>query len=232
MSSAHTGIDGGASAPSAGTTTQPPSGARTRRRLVLAAAAALLVVALVAVLLLTGGDDEDPGRAAVGSAAPSTSAPGATGTVAPTSAPEATDAAPNDNELPPARPAVALDAQGEVGNGIVVAIPAIDAIQGAGQGPGNVAGPALRVTVRITNGTDADVALGGVAVNLSYGSEATPASPLDDPSQRPFTGSVAPGGQVDAVYVFSVPTDARENVTIDVGYQPGAPRVLFTGRAA
>src|SRR3712207_8712402 len=57
----------------------------------------------------------------------------------------------------------------------------------------SIAGPALRVTVRVENGTAEPVALGGVAVNLAYGPDRTPASPLDEPSRRPFATMVEPG---------------------------------------
>ena len=33
----------------------------------------------------------------------------------------------------------------------------------------------------------------------------------------------------EGVYVFSVPTDVRDRVTLEVGYQAGAPLLLFTG---
>jgi hypothetical protein len=233
MRSARTGTDPGAGGPATGTTKTPPSPG-TRRRLALAAGAAVLVAALVAVLLLVTGNDDGSAPAAPGSAAPSTSPAEATAAEAPaaTPAPEVTGQAQDPEELPPALPAVALDAPGPVGDGVVITLASIEAIHGSAQGPGNVAGPALRVTVRITNGSDSDVALDGVAVNLSYGAEATPASPLDDASQRPFTGGVPRGEEAEGVYVFSVPAGARESVTVDVGYRPGAPRVLFTGRAS
>ncbi len=99
-------------------------------------------------------------------------------------------------------------------------------------GPGNIAGPALRVTVRVENGTAEPVALGGVAVNLAYGPDRTPASPLDDPSQHPFATMVEPGQSAEGVYVFTVPADARDQVHIEVGYEAGAPLLQFTGPVA
>lgn len=218
-----------------------PAARWDRRRLLLAAGAALLVVALVVAVATTRADDTEKVPSAAGSspsaaapASPSTSsgstAPGsATPTTAP--APETTVAGPDD-QLPPALEPVRLDAQRPVGDGTLVSLPAIEAVQGSGEGPGNVAGPALRVTVRIANDGDREISLGGVSVNLFYGPDATPASPLDDSSSRSFFGRLAPGEEVDGIYVFNVPAGAREAVTIDVGYRPGAPRVVFAGRAA
>jgi hypothetical protein len=208
-----------------GTVTAPPPD--RRRRLILAAVAAAVVIALVIVLILvfTGDDEGDESGAAA-----STSSV-ATDTSVPAPLPTPTPTGPTDvvDQPPPALPEVPLDAQAAVGNGIVATLPKIEAIQGSATGPGNIAGPALRITVRIENGTAAGVPLEGVAVNLYYGTDKTPASPLDDPSRRPFGGMLAAGDSADGVYVFSVPADARDSVTVEVGYQAGAPLLLFTG---
>lgn len=206
-----------------------------RQRLLLALGASLLVAVVVALLLQLGGDRGDPVRSADSSAATTSSPEEATGsTVPPATTPRSEAAAPTTNadELPPALPAVALDSEAAVGNGVVVALAGLDPIQGTAVGPGNVVGPALRVTVRITNRTQADLSLSGVTVNLAYGPNDAPAAPLDDPSRRPFSTVLQPGEDADGIYVFSVPGGARETVTIEVGYQPGAPRLLFTGSAA
>lgn len=208
-----------------GTVTAPAPG--NRRRLLYVAIAAVLVVALVVLILVLNRDD-DPDD--TGSAASTTSAV-ATDTSVPAPLPTPTPTGPTDvvDQPPPALPEVALDAEAAVGNGIVATLPRIEAIEGEAVGPGNIAGPALRVTVRIANGTAEAVPLEGVAVNMYYGTDRTPASPLDDPSRRPFGGMVAAGDSADGIYVFSVPTDARDSVTIEVGYQAGAPLLLFTG---
>jgi hypothetical protein len=209
-----------------GGTTAPP--ARNRRKLLLlAAAAAVLVVALVALVLVLGNDDEGTTNAA-GTGATSSSARD-TSVIPPPPTPTPTGPTADVDELPPALPEVALDAPAPVGNGVVATLPSIESIEGTAVGPGNIAGPALRVTVRIENGTDEPIWLDGVAVNMYYGEERSPASPLDDPSRRPFTGQVEPGGSGEGVYVFSVPTEVRDLVTIEVGYQAGAPLLLFTG---
>jgi hypothetical protein len=205
-----------------------------RRRALLAAGAAVLValVALVAVLVTRGGDD-DGGTGAGDTGAAQTSGAPVDETIAPLP-PTPTPTGPTEdvNQLPPAQPEVPLDAPAAVGNGIVATIGSIEAIEGTAVGPGNIAGPALRVTVRIENGTAEDVSLDGVAVNMYSGAERTPASPLGDPSQAPFTGMLAPGATGEGVYVFRVPVEARDLVTVEVGYQAGAPLLLFTGPAA
>jgi hypothetical protein len=107
----------------------------------------------------------------------------------------------------------------------------VEAIQGTASGPGNIAGPALRVTVRLTDGRSSAVSLDGVVVNLTYGQDATPASPLDDPSGSPFSGTLAPGASGVGVYVFTVPADQRQVVTVSVGWEAAAPVMVFTGPA-
>jgi hypothetical protein len=213
------------------TTTGPGAGAtaRPRRRVVILGAVGLVVVvALVVVLVLTSGGSSASGGAAAAATTTSASAPD-TSVVPMPPTPTPTGPTAEATDLPSALPEVALDSPAAVGNGVVAMLPAIEGIQGTADGPGNVAGPAVRVTVRIQNGTAGAVALSGVAVNMYYGADRTPASPLDDPSQRPFSGSVAAGASAEGVYVFSVPEDARGQVAVEVGYQAGAPLLLFTG---
>jgi hypothetical protein len=223
----------------------PDTSGTTRRRRWIAAIVAVVVLAAAAltlVLTLGGDDDRDEdgggGGSAAGSAAPTSApatapatAPG-TETVAPLP-PTPTPTGPTEDvdEPPAALPEVPLDAPAAVGNGIVATVASIESFEGTADGPGNIAGPALRITVRIENGTAEDVSLDGVAVNLYTGDDRAPASPLEDPSRAPFTGTVEPGATAEAVYVFSVATDTRDVVTLEVGYQAGAPLLLFTGSA-
>ncbi|MCU1614063.1 MAG: uncharacterized protein JWO98_1603 [Frankiales bacterium] len=209
----------------------------TRKQRLVAAGAGAAIVVLLAGFLLTTGGGHDSATAGSSSSAGSSSAAvtAATGASAPSTAASAgpTSTAPgrNPNDPPPSLPAVALDHPAAVGNGITARIVSTEAIQGSATGPGNTNGPALRFTVRITNGTTRPVSLDGVAVNLAYGSRATPASPLDDPSQMPFHGIVAPGKSADGVYVFSIAVKDRASVTLTVGYRAGAPILVFTGPA-
>ena len=223
--------------------TQSPGNrfAGTRRRVWLGAAVAVVVVVLTVVsLLLSGGDDDRTPSAAAGetTASTTTAPPVVAAPTAPTPAPtpettpEPAGPTGNVDDPPPSRPAVALDAAAQVGDGVSASLVSLDAIEGTATGPGNIAGPALRITVRIENGTDEPVSLGGVVVDLASGRDLVPASPLDDPSAAPFAGTVAPGEHADGVYVFTIPEEDRGSVTVSVGYQAGAPLMVFTGSAS
>lgn len=229
----NTGKNGKDEAGADGAATGPAGPNRRRSVLVLSGIAVLVVAGVVAWLLVRGSSGTNT---ASGSTATSTTGspatPGAaTDTSVPPPLPTPTPTGPTGSvdQLPTAAAEVPLNSPAAVGNGVVATLPKIEAIQGTATGPGNVAGPAIRVTVRIQNGTSTAVSLGGVAVNMYYGSDKTPASPLDDPSQRPFGGMLAAGQSADGVYVFTVPADQRDAVTVEVGYQAGAPLLLFTG---
>ncbi len=204
---------------------------RARRRILLAAAVALLTVVGVVLALGLGGDEPTPDAPSAGSTQPSVSVAPPELAPAPVT-PEPSGPTEDATEPPSSLAPVAFDEEAAVGNGITARVVSMEAVDGTGQGPGNIAGPALRVTVRITNGTAAPVSLDGVAVDLAHGTELTPASPLDDPSASPFAGTVQPSGDAVGVYVFTVPTDDRELVHLSVGYQAGAPFLVFTGSAA
>ncbi len=214
--------------------TTPAPRAGGRRRLLLGAAAVLVAAVVVGLVLAFSGDGGAGATPAEAAAPSATAAPTpAEVELAPTApTPEPTGPTSDADALPPSLPAVGLDQPAAVGNGITAVVSSLEAIDGTAQGPGNVTGPALRATVRITNGTAGPVSLDAVVVDLATGADLSPASPLDDPSQRPFSGTVAPGDTAEGVYVFTVPVDDRAAVTLSVGYQAGAPVLVFTGSAA
>jgi hypothetical protein len=126
---------------------------------------------------------------------------------------------------------VPLDKTAAVGNGISAEVVSLRAVRGAGRGPGNVVGPALRATIQITNRTKEPVGLDGVEVDLAYGADHEPASPVDDPAARPFSGMIRPGESARGVYVFALPAHSRDALELSVGYQAGAPLLVFAGSA-
>jgi hypothetical protein len=209
--------------------TGPLNGASRRR--VLAGAGVVLVVLVLAVtaLLLS----RSGGRGAT--AAPTTATATTPGPAARVSVPPApptpspTGPTSEANQLPPSLEAVPVGKSADVGNGISGTIVSLEAISGTGTGPGNIAGPAVRATVRLTNGTKAPQSVDAVTVDMTYGTDRRPASPLNDPSNKPFKGMVGAGDSAVGVYVFTVPADNRSVVTVSVAYQAGAPFMVFTG---
>ena len=233
---------------STGTPGRIPRGSR-RRRLLTAVAAALVAAALLAVALVAGRGGTEPAGSGPSAAtapaegtgtgeptAPAGPSPRVPPAPSPTGDPAALTAGPaaltgDPAVLPPSLPAVALDATAAVGDGVTGSLQSLDAVEGTATGPGNVAGPALRVTVRLENGTAGPVSLDGAVVTMAHGAAQTPASPLDDPAAVPLSGVLEPGDSAVGVYVFTVADDARETVTVSVGYRPGAPYLVFTGAA-
>ncbi|MCW2695873.1 MAG: uncharacterized protein JWR62_958 [Modestobacter sp.] len=219
-------------------TTPPAALVRpARRRMLLSvwAAAVLVVAVVIGLVVVWSGDGGEASATPATTTEPSATAEPTPAEVelAPTApTPEPTGPTSEADALPPSLPAVGLDRPAAVGNGVTAVVPSLEAIDGKAQGPGNVAGPALRATVRISNDTDEPVSLDAVVVDLATGADLAPASPLDDPSESPFRGTVAPGETAEGVYVFTVPVDDRAAVTLSVGYQAGAPFLVFTGSAA
>jgi hypothetical protein len=214
----------------------PPSagGPRRSRKLLLAVGAALVAAVLVVVAVVLGSRDDGGTTDAAASSSPARTSSTPAETTAPSSTtpssttPEPAQPAVADGELPPALPAVALD-QPVVVDEVTATLPEIEEITGQATGPGDVAGPALRVTVRIQNGTQEAIALDEVSVNAYYRADLTPAPPLNDPSALAFFGPLPAGEAAEAVYVFRVPPEQRGQVTLEVGYRPGAPLAIFSG---
>ena len=209
-----------------------------RRRLLLAALAAGVVLALVALVLVLGdrnGSAADERAASSSAGASTTPAAGPTESAAPSAAEPAPGGDPasqgpsDPDAAPPTLDPVPLDAVVDV-DGVQGSLVLVEEIQGSGQGVGNINGPALRVTVRLVNSGTADLALSGVAVSVFHGADRTPASPLEDRSQSPFAGSLPPGDTAEGVYVFAVPADDRDSVRVEVGVQPGADVIVYTGK--
>jgi hypothetical protein len=175
-----------------------------------------------------------------GDAATTTDAPAAT---AATTAPGPT--APPTTGVPPSPTSLVTVPEGEIeladpidtdevadfGTGVTAEIVALEAVDGVAELPGEISGPALRVTVRLTNGTDAALALARVQVDLNSGSDRAPGLALNEPGGAPFVGELAPGESADGVYVFGVPVDNRDQVQVLVLYSVDAPMVVFEGPA-
>ena len=115
--------------------------------------------------------------------------------------------------------------------GVVFSISELEAVEGVARGPGEIAGPSLRFAVSVRNDTAATVSLTSTVVNFFFGAAQSPATELAAPGGVPFPDAVAAGQAAQGVFVFTVPTDARDEVQIAVDYSAGVPIVLFEGAA-
>lgn len=229
---------------------------RSLRRPAVAGVVLLVLAAAAVLAVLVGGrDDARPAAAArpgtstapstpVTSAAPgsptgtgsaaTTGTPGAPGTATaqatdPGTAPAGPSGSGAADQLPPERPPVALDGASTVGGVLTGRLLSVEAVQATGTGIGNVSGQALRVTVELTDDSAAPLPLDGSYVELTTGEQATPASPVEDPSAAPLQGQVPAGGTVVGVYVFSADPAPGTEVTVRVQQAPGAPFLVFRG---
>lgn len=159
-----------------------------------------------------------------------TTAPG------PTSPPATLPASPDslvtvpDGTIAVAEP-IDTDELGDFGTGVTAEIARLEAVDGVAELPGEISGPAIRVTVRLTNGSAGALDLARVQVDLNSGADRAPGIALGEPGGAPFTGTLEPGRSAEGVYVYGVPLDRRDQVQILVLYSVDAPMMVFEGPA-
>jgi hypothetical protein len=136
--------------------------------------------------------------------------------------------------VPPQRRAtkrpVPLTGTANFGGGVTARLVDVKAVHGSANGPGEVAGPALRVDVRLNNDTGRTIDLSQAVVTI-YDAAATPGVQLTQSGSAPFHGSARAHSSVRATYVFTLPTAHRDPVTVNFSYTSSAPVVLFVGNA-
>jgi len=126
---------------------------------------------------------------------------------------------------------VGIDAVAQLADSVTARVSSWEAVDGEAVQPGEKAGPALRVTVEVANGTAAPLDLRAAVVNLSYGPERTPATALSQPGGSPLPHAVEPGATADGAFVFAVPADARGDVHLELDVRAVGPVVVFAGSA-
>ena len=218
--------------------------------------AALLVVLVAAIALwsLVGegdvgagprpataspGASESPGPSARVTSEPSSSPatdgsaePSADPSVAePTEEPRAPEPGSPDVLRPTAAP-VPIDEPAEPEPQVEVRLSSIEAVEGEANIPGEVGGPSLRVTVLIDNATSAALDLTSAVVNLYYGADRLPAIELLEPGKVDFPGSVPAGETASGTFVFLVPVDERDEVTVEFDLSSESTVLLFAGPVA
>jgi hypothetical protein len=140
------------------------------------------------------------------------------------------DGEPVARFLGPVTDPVPVDQVGEFGDGVTVRLARLEAVEAEGSLPGEHSGPAVAVTVAITNGTTETIDVGTVTVDL-VDARGRSASPVIDPEQPPLRGEVPAGATASGSYVFSLPPERRSEISVGVRYAASAPTVVFTGAA-
>jgi hypothetical protein len=213
-------------------------GTSKRTVLVGAVIAGVLLIVVVIVVILRAG------QAPISSPVPSSTIP--SDSAAPTATSSEWTAVPSPSLGTPrslgsgapepiepvkTKKAVALDTTGDFGTGLTVRLSRIAPVKGTANVPGEIAGPAIKLTVVARNRADRAVDLNSVVVFVSFGRKRTPASELSD-GARPLKGSVAPDDSRTGTYIYTVPEDEREQVRVEISYSSEAPTVAFEGRVA
>lgn len=115
-------------------------------------------------------------------------------------------------------------------DGVKLAITGITQGTSQGKGPGVFVGsPRTAVALDLTNGTTADIGLDHVVVTMTYATPRLVASPVYEDGTLDLTGTVKPGEKATATYMFSVPTDQLDNVTMSVDFDGVHAAATFEG---
>jgi hypothetical protein len=128
-------------------------------------------------------------------------------------------------------PPVGLTDTADFGGQVSARIAQVNAVQATATLPGEVSGPAVAVTLEITNSSAQAIGLDSVTATLTDAA-GNPASPIAADPSAPLSGVLDPGATNSGTYVFTVPADQRNPVTVTVNYSAGAPTLVFTGQVA
>lgn len=240
------------SAPGSGPQESVRPDRRRRRRLVLAAAiAAAVILGGFIVASTVGGDEGVPVVAASPEAttrtpratdtptktadpAPAeTETPAETGAAPDQPAPDAAPEGPEDpglanQDLTVAEP-VAIDGGSSEAGGLDIRVAAMEAVDGVAIGIGEIAGPSVRFTVSVANGSDEPVDLSNAVLTVEAGPDRLPCTELSGPGTSPFPAEAKPGETATGIYVFLIPAESRNDVTVYLNYSVDASVAAFRG---
>ncbi|SDL13651.1 hypothetical protein SAMN04487916_10645 [Arthrobacter sp. ov407] len=113
--------------------------------------------------------------------------------------------------------------------GVTATIAGLRAVAGEAVVPGDIAGPAIRFTVTVTNHSAQALSLENAFIHVEGGAKRVPALQLSGPGATRFPASVDAGAAASAVFVFSLPLDQRDHVQIYLNHQVSSPIAAFTG---
>lgn len=145
-----------------------------------------------------------------------------------TKQPAAPPLAPLPSQTRQTQPAQPLTATATFGTGVTVRLVRATAVIVTGRGPGEVSGPGVAYLLELRNGTGSSIDLGSAVVTATYGPAGAPASDSAGPPNRPWAGRVAPLAAVTGTYVFLVPQQQRDTVSLSISYDPRRPVVVLS----
>ncbi len=116
------------------------------------------------------------------------------------------------------------------GDGVMLVVTGVDQAKVTDQGPGEFPGePKTRISLRMTNGSDAKLRLDQVVVTAIYGTSRRQARPVYDDRSRDFSGVLKPGSSRTAAYSFSIPKAQLGRVTMLVDFDGRYTVATFQG---
>ncbi|MFT3798206.1 hypothetical protein [Microbacterium sp.] len=201
----------------------------SRNKVVVGGAVAIAVVAVVILIWSSAGSLQASGSpAATESAGSYSQTVPATPSQWPTPTPGATDG------VDPGEPIqVDIDQSALVAGTLTARISEVTSFEAEdSEEPGQLAGPAVSVTIEVTNASGKAVDLAGASLNLDFGDAHTPAPAIGDPVATGLPATVADGATVTGTYSFSLPLDVREQVRVILDLVSGESQVIFLGKLA
>lgn len=116
----------------------------------------------------------------------------------------------------------------ELEGGVNVTVSEVEQLDVKATTPGEIAGPAVALTLTVENDSDEPIDLSTAMVSVT-GSKDSFGQPTTSEPYSPFLGSVEPGETSSGIYVFRLPAEERDSLQVTVEYIAGAPIALFTG---
>jgi hypothetical protein len=200
-----------------------PDSRETRTRILVIGGAivvAILAIAGVAVAIGTAASRDSAGP---------TSSP--TVSTTPSETPEPSASATKTPKPTPTKTSgpVNITDPGTVTTGLTAQIGNFASVKGQATGPGEIDGPSVRFDVTFTNDSSKSANLANTVVTVYYGADKTPALELHKPGGKALPSSVAAGKTATGTFIFTIPSDERANVRIEVDYSVKVKPLVFAG---
>jgi hypothetical protein len=123
---------------------------------------------------------------------------------------------------------VAMSATAAFGTGVSAQVVSSRKISTRASLPGEISGAAAEVKIELSNGSSRPIYLGNVVLN-GRDAAGTPLVEMHSDPSAPVSGSVAPGKQATGTYVFALPANYRNPLTVSISYSVVAPIAIFVG---